>query len=78
MSPILSVKLGKLTRSPHIDRLVNVRSVYKVFAVHFHAAVFLISRKNLVSGRIDDSEGSWRVNVDDLKRNGAGAVPLTV
>jgi hypothetical protein len=59
-----------------MDRLVIVRSAYKVFAVHFHAVVFLISRKNLVSGRIDDSDGNWRVNVDDLNRNGAGAAPF--
>jgi hypothetical protein len=52
--------------------------MYRVFAVHFHAVVFLISRKNLVLGRIDDSDGNWRVNVDDLKRNGVGAAPLRV
>jgi hypothetical protein len=46
-----------LTRSPKIDLRAQVLIVYSKDARTFQALVSLISRKNRMSGKIDDTEG---------------------
>jgi len=66
-----------LTRSPHIVRLVHVRSVKRTFAIVLNVAVFRISRKNLIEERYVIL-GSCRRSVVERKRNGCGGCDVIV
>lgn len=70
--------LVRLTLSPQIVALDQVRKVKRVLVMVCHVADSLIDRMNLVSGKTLERSGTWKRREEDLRRYGKGGFRFMV